>query len=143
MWSLYTYNQMPDVKDNRFYNLPGIHDLEIDKKNTFELPPDFEYTKRAKGNFRRYIGPELLSCKLRITSEKTLNYIKTYNWADDQKFEKQSDGSTIMTFTTNQDYPLLGWVLSHGMYVQPLEPDWLVKEWGKNVKQMARLVNGV
>lgn len=27
--------------------------MEIDKKNTFELPEDFEYTKRAKGNFRR------------------------------------------------------------------------------------------
>jgi predicted DNA-binding transcriptional regulator YafY len=143
MWSLYTYNQMPDVKDNRFYNLPGIHDLEIDKKNTFELPPDFEYTKRAKGNFRRYIGPALMNCKLKITSEKTLNYIKTYNWAEDQKFEMQSDGSTIMTFTTNQDYPLLGWVLSHGMYVLPLEPEWLVKEWGKNVKKMARLADGV
>ena len=143
MWSLYAYNQMPDIKDNRFYNLPGIHDLKIDKKNTFELPDDFEYTKRAKGNFRRYIGPQLLSCKLKITSEKTLNYIKTYNWAEDQKFEKQIDGSTIMTFTTNQDYPLLGWVLSHGMYVQPLEPEWLVKEWGKNVKKMARLADGV
>ena len=139
MWSLYTYNQMPDIKEIRFYNLPGIHDLEIDKKNTFELPPDFEYTKRAKGNFRRYIGSELLHCKLKITSDKTLNYIKTYNWTEDQKFEKQSDGSTIMTFTTNQDYPLLGWVLSHGMYVQPLEPEWLVKEWKKNVKEMAKL----
>jgi hypothetical protein len=48
-----------------------------------------------------------------------------------------------MTFTTNQDYPVLGWVLSHGMYVQPLEPEWLVKEWGKNVKKMACLANGV
>lgn len=138
MWSLYTYNQMPDIKDTRFYNLPQIHNLEI-LKDTFELPPDFEYTKRAKGNFRRYIGPKLLNCKLKITSEKTLNYIKTYNWAEDQKFEKQEDGSTIMTFTTNQDYPVLGWILSHGMYVQPLEPEWLVEEWGKNVRGMANL----
>ena len=138
MWSLYTYNQMPDIKDTRFYNLPQIHNLEI-LKDTFELPPDFEYTKRAKGNFRRYIGPELLHCKLKITSQKTLNYIKTYNWAEDQKFEKQPDVSTIMTFTTNQDYPVLGWILSHGMYVQPLEPEWLVEEWGKNVKAMGRM----
>ena len=136
MWSLYSY--YPKEKETRFFNLPGIHSLKIDPR-TFELPPDFEYTKRAKGNFRRYIGPQLLSCKLKITSEKTLNYIKTYNWAEDQKFEKQSDGSTIMTFTTNQDYPLLGWVLSHGMYVQPLEPEWLVDEWGKNVRAMAKL----
>lgn len=141
MWSLYAYNQMPDIREVRFYNLPGIHNLEIDKKNTFELPEDFEYTKRAKGNFRRYIGPKMLSCKLKITSEKTLNYIKTYNWAEDQKFEKQDDGSTIMTFTTNQDYPVLGWVLSHGMYVQPLEPEWLVDEWEKNVREMRSLIH--
>ena len=135
MWSLYSY--YPLKKETRFFNLPGIHNLEIDSR-TFELPPDFEYTKRAKGNFRRYIGPELLHCKLKITSDKTLNYIKTYEWSEDQRFEKQSDGSTIMTFTTNQDYPLLGWVLSHGMYVQPLEPEWLVDEWGKNVSAMAK-----
>ncbi len=139
MWSLYAYNQMPEVKDIRFYNLPGIHNLEIVKTaDSFVLPPDFEYTKRAKENFRRYIGPLLLHCKLKITSAKTLNYIKTYKWAEDQKFAKQEDGSTIMTFTTNQDYPVLGWVLSHGMYVQPLEPEWLVDEWKMNVKGMAK-----
>ena len=142
MWSLYTYNQMPDIKDTRFYNLPQIYNLEI-LKDTFELSPDFEYTKRAKGNFRRYIGKELLHCKLKITSQKTLKFIKTYKWAEDQKFEKQQDGSTIMTFTTNQDYPVLGWVLSHGMYVQPLESEWLVEEWNKNVKSMAQLADGV
>ena len=125
------------LKNIRFYNLTGIHNLEIvTNADPFVLPPDFEYTKRAKGNFRRYIGPQLLHCKLKITSEKTLNYIKTYEWTEDQKFEKQKDGSTIMTFSTNQDYPVLGWVLSHGMYVKPLEPEWLVKEWEKNVIEM-------
>ena len=135
MWSLYAYNQNPEIKEIRFYNLPGIKNLEL-LKDTFELPEDFEYTKRAKGNFRRYIGQQLLHCKIRITSEKTLNFIKTYKWTEDQKFKKQEDGSTIMTFTTNQDYPVLGWVLSHGMYVQPLEPEWLVNEWKKNVIAM-------
>ena len=53
MWSLYSY--YPKEKTTRFFNLPGIHNLEIDPR-TFELPEDFEYTKRAKGNFRRYIG---------------------------------------------------------------------------------------
>ena len=140
MWSLYAYNQNPEIKEIRFYNLPGIKNIEL-LKDTFELPEDFEYTKRAKGNFRRYIGQQLLHCKIKITSEKTLNFIKTYKWAEDQKFKKEEDGSTIMTFTTNQDYPVLGWVLSHGMYVQPLEPEWLVNEWKRNVKEMAHLVN--
>lgn len=140
MWSLYAYNQNPKIKEIRFYNLPGIKNLEL-LKDTFELPEDFEYTKRAKGNFRRYIGKELLHCKIKITSEKTLNYIKTYKWTDNQKFEKQDDGSTIMTFTSNQAYPILGWVLSHGMYVQPLEPEWLVNEWKMNVEGMKNNIN--
>ena len=142
MWTLYAYNQSPEIKAVRFYNLPDIRRLEIESQ-TFDLPKDFEYTRRAKGNFRRYIGKETLHCKIKIISEKTLAYIKTYKWADDQKFEKQEDGSTIMTFTSNQDYPILGWVLSHGMYVQPLEPEWLVSEWKKNVKEMAKLADRV
>ena len=143
MWSLYAYNQNEKIRDIRFYNLPNIRNLEIDKDNTFELPDDFEYTKRAKGNFRRYIGKETLQYKIKITSDKTLGFIKTYNWAEDQKFEKQDDGSTIMTFTSNQDWPIFGWVMSHGMYAQPLEPEWLVDEWEKNVKQMAKLADRV
>ena len=142
MWSLYAYNQSQEIKDIRFYNLPDIKNLEV-LKDTFELPNNFEYTKHAKGNFRRYIGKELLRCKIRITSEKTLNYIKTYKWTDDQKFEKQKDGSTIMTFTSNQDYPILGWLLSHGMYAQPLEPKWLVNEWKMNIRELARLAERV
>lgn len=138
MWSLYAYNQKEDVKDVRFYNLPEIHKLEVDSR-TFELPKDFEYSKRAIGHFRRYIGNQTLHCKIKITADepKKLEYIKTYNWADDQKFEEQEDGSTIMTFTSNQDYPVLGWLLSHGMYARPLEPQWLVDEWKKNVQGMA------
>lgn len=135
MWTLYGYNPNEKSKDVRFYNLPEIHNLKIDK-NTFELPADFEYNHRAKGNFRRYIGKETYNFKLRITSDKTLDYIRTYQWAEDQKFFKQEDGSTIMTFTSNQDYPVLGWVLSHGMYATPLEPEWLVNEWKRNVDGM-------
>lgn len=137
MWTLYGYNPNEKIKDIRFYNLPEIHDLKLDER-TFELPPDFEYTKKAKGNFRRYIGKQTYNFKIRITSEKTLNYIKTYQWTNDQKFVAQSDGSTIMTFTSNQDYPVLGWVLSHGMYATPLEPEWLVKEWKMNVDSMKK-----
>ena len=140
MWTLYAYNQSQEIKAVRFYNLPEIRNLDIDSR-TFELPDDFEYTKRAKGNFRRYIGEKTLRYKIRITSPKTLDYIKTYSWADDQTFTKQADGSTIMSFTSNQDYPILGWLLSHGMYATPLEPQWLVDEWKKNVQGMAKLAN--
>lgn len=133
MWTLYAHNTAKN--GIRFYNLPHIRDIKIEAA-TFELPRDFEYTKRAKGNFRRYIGKETHKYKIRITSEHTLAYIKTYKWAADQKFKNQDDGSTLMTFTSNQDYPILGWLLSHGMYAEPLEPAWLVDAWQKNVRAM-------
>lgn len=138
MWTLYSYS--PKQKETRFFNLPCIRNLTIDPR-AFELPEDFEYTKRAKGNFRCYIGKETYRFQLKITSEKTLNYIQTYRWAVDQTFHKQEDGSVLMTFTSNQDYPVLGWTLSHGMYVQPLEPEWLVREWKKHVTGIAKLCN--
>ena len=59
-----------------------------------------------------------------------------YKWADDQKFEEQSGGTAIMTFTSNQYYPVLNWILEKGMYITPLEPKKLVDEWKANVLAM-------
>lgn len=59
-----------------------------------------------------------------------------YKWADDQKFEGQSNGTAIMTFTSNQYYPVLNWILEKGMYVTPLAPQKLVDDWRENVLAM-------
>lgn len=126
MWSL--YGKDLHEKKTKFFNLPLVSNVQL-KKETFELPPDFEYTKRVKGNFGRYIGNETYDFKIRINSDITANYIKTYKWADDQRFETQADVSVLMTFSSNQYYPVLNWGLSHGQWVVPLEPEKLLDEW--------------
>ena len=133
IWSLYG----KDLKDQKikFYNLPLISNVQV-RSETFELPEDFEYTSRVSGNFGRYIGEETLEFKIRILSEITLNWVRTYKWTEDQKFEKQSDGSTIMTFSSNQYYPVLNWVMSQGQWMRPLAPRKLVEEWKLNVERM-------
>lgn len=41
-----------------------------------------------------------------------------------------------MTFTSNQYYPVLDWVLEKGQYCIPIEPEQLVNDWKANVKKM-------
>ena len=133
MWSLYG----KDLKEKKakFFNLPLISNVEI-RKESFEPPKDCEYLKKAKGNFGRYIGSKTFNFKIRINRDITANYIKTYKWTDDQKFETQSDGTVIMTFSSNQYYPVLNWIMSQGQWITPLEPQRLVEEWKENVRNM-------
>lgn len=135
MWSLYG----KDLKEKKakFFNLPLISNVEV-RKESFEPPKDSEYLKNAKGNFGRYIDSETYKFKIKILSDITANYIRTYKWADDQKFETKKDGSVIMTFSSNQYYPVLNWVLSHGQWVVPLGPKKLVDEWKENVLGMMK-----
>ena len=138
MWSL--YGNVPKEKQAKFFNLPLISNVEV-KKETFEPPKDCEYLKKAKGNFGRYIGSETYNFKIRINRDITANYIKTYKWTDDQKFETQPDGTVIMTFSSNQYYPVLNWIMSQGQWITPLEPQQLVDEWKENVKGMMKNAN--
>ena len=131
------YGKDRKEKKAKFFNLPLISNVEV-RKESFEPPKESDYLKQAKGNFGRYIGSETYTFKVKITSDITANYIKTYKWTDDQQFETQDDGSIIMTFTSNQYYPVLNWVLSHGQWVTPLEPAKLVDEWKENVLGMMK-----
>lgn len=135
MWTLYGFRTNPGYEGNLFFNLTVIKNIRV-KENTFELPDDFSYEKHAVGNFSRYIGEETFVFKLKILASWVLDYAMTYNWAPDQKFELQDDGSTIMTFTSNQYYPVLNWVLEKGRFVKPIQPQKLVADWKYNVIAM-------
>ncbi len=133
MWTLYGFN--PKYKKPMMYNLIIIKNLTI-LKETFEPPEDFEFEKHSIGNFGKYIDSEICTYKIKIRKEK-IDYIKTYKWSQDQAFEDQPDGSSIMTFTSNQYFPILDWVLEKGMYATPLVPEKLVDDWKTNVLKMA------
>jgi len=134
MWTLYAKETA--TKKIKFYNVWLISNVRAHEE-TFTLPENFEYTKRAKGNFGRYIGDESYEFKIQIESPITLNWVRTYKWAEDQTFASQADGSTIMTFTSNQYYPVLNWVMSQGQWMTPLAPERLVNDWRDHVQAMA------
>lgn len=135
MWTLYGNRTDPEHKGNRFFNLPVIKNIEL-RKETFSLPENFSYEQHAIGSFGRHIGEETFKFKLKITAPWVAEYAQTYKWAPDQKFEKLAEGGAIMTFTSNQYYPVLDWVLEKGQYCIPIEPEQLVNDWKGNVKKM-------
>ena len=138
MWSLYGYEINPGYEGIRFFNLPVIKNIQI-KKETFELPENFAYEKHAIGNFGRHIGSETYTFKVIILVDWIADYAKTYNWAPDQKFEEEADGTTVMSFTSNQYYPVLDWVLQRGKFIIPVAPERLVDDWKDHALAMANI----
>ena len=135
MWTLYGYRTDSAYKGNKFFNLTVIKNIVL-RKETFTLPEDFSYEQHAVGNFGRHLGDETFTFKLKITAPWVADYAKTYTWAPDQKFDELPEGGVIMTFTSNQYYPVLDWVLEKGQYCIPIEPEQLVNDWKANVKKM-------
>ncbi len=138
MWTLYGYRTNSGYEGNKFFNLPSISNIRINP-NTFELPETFAYEEHAVGNFGRHIGEETCQFKIQILSGWKADFLKTYKWAPAQKFDQQADGTTIMTFTSNQYYPVLDWVLEQGRFARPLEPKKLVDDWKENAMAMAKM----
>lgn len=138
MWTLYGKETNPGFEGVKFFNLPSIKNIRI-KEETFELPEDFAYEKHAVGNFGRHIGSEIYHFKLKILVPWLAEYIQTYKWAPDQEFKSQKDGSIIMSFTSNQYYPVLDWVLEKGKFIRPLAPTRLVEDWKDNAVAMAKM----
>lgn len=137
MWTLYGYETNEGYAGLKMFNLPEIKNIKI-RSETFELPEDFSYENHAVGNFGKFIGKEMYRFKIKITVRWIADYAKTYSWASDQKFEELKDGSTIMTFTSNQYYPVLNWVLEKGKFAFPLAPERLVNDWKDNALEMAK-----
>lgn len=142
MWTLYGYETNPKYEGVKMFNLPVIKNLEI-QKETFELPEDFSYENHAVGNFGKFVSDEIYEFKIKITSKNTADYVKTYKWAADQKFEDLKNGLTIMTFTSNQYFPVLNWVLEKGRFAVPLAPEKLVDDWKKNAFEMAMIAKTI
>jgi predicted DNA-binding transcriptional regulator YafY len=60
-------------------------------------------------------------------------------WHPSQKFEKQKDGSAIMTLQITGTYEFLAWVLGWGEKVEVLEPPEIRKTIIKTVEAMGEI----
>jgi hypothetical protein len=68
-----------------------------------------------------------------------LLFVRERQWAEDQKF-KETEDAVIIDFTSSQYGKVLEWVLSHGCGARPLEPEKLVKDWRRHIREMTKMV---
>lgn len=128
-----------DEKATRLYNICRIHELSVQRDTHFELPKNYRFVEDFEcGRWGAFQYDETYSYKIEFYGEAR-NYIHERVWADDQTLVEDYDNEiTTMTFTSSQWIQIEHWLLSFGENARPVEPDWLVKDWKKNICGMNR-----
>lgn len=107
----------------------------------FELPEDFDFTKRCKGGRLGAFSSDKVE-KYEIEVSGFASYwIKDHKWADDQTFEELDEEDVIIRFSSCQYAKVKELVLSLGSGAKPLAPKRLVNEWKKEVTAMYENMN--
>lgn len=136
--SLFLYGAGIKTPDNpRLFKLSKMHNVEVLYLNTFKLPQNFRFREDfEKGRFGAFQYDEEYEFTIAFYGEAR-STIRENIWADNQTIEiDKKEGAVKLVFTTSQWIPVLMWVLSFGANARPLEPDWFVEEWKKNIIKM-------
>lgn len=136
--SLFLYGAGIKTPDNpRLFKLSKMHNVEILYLNTFKLPQNFRFREDFEtGRFGAFQYDEEYEFAIEFYGEAR-SIIRENIWADNQTIEiDKKEGAVKLVFTTSQWIPVLRWVLSFGANAFPLEPDWFVEEWKKNIIKM-------
>ncbi|MBQ9205128.1 MAG: WYL domain-containing protein [Treponema sp.] len=121
----------------RIFSLVRMRNAIVTEES-FELPEDFEFEPRCKdGNFGAVFRQKSEHYKIEFYREARL-LVKEKVWADSQIIT-ESDGKTTIEFDSTQFLKIKSWVLSNGCNAKPIQPAWLVKEWKRHAKEMARI----
>lgn len=121
-------------KARRLFVLPEISDIELHKEK-FKLPKDYDFRKLTHGTFGCFVRDKYETYKIKLTG-----YIARRAplrvWGKNQQLTENDDGSITLVFESNQDVPILTWILGWGADAVPLAPAKLVKDWKKKVDAM-------
>ena len=105
----------------------------------FELPEDFDFTKRCKGGrLGAYSSDKVLDYKIEVTGYSSY-WIKEHKLTDDQTFEDVDEEDVIVRFSSCQHGKVMEMVLSLGSEAKPLAPKSFVDKWKKEVKALYEL----
>jgi predicted DNA-binding transcriptional regulator YafY len=133
VWYLYGFAE--ERKAIRIFSLCRMKNAAV-TGGTFKLPKDYDYCSLADGsNFGVFAGTTAFTFKIRLYDEAAL-WVKERNWAKGQRFTDTEDG-TVITFVSTQYDKVLEWLLSHGCYAKPLEPQKLVDDWKRHIDELA------
>ena len=138
---LYAASSNPRVPDPRLYKLSKMHNVELIKSRTFELPANYRFRENfEEGRFGAFQYDEAYDFKLEFSGEAR-STVRECVWSDNQIVEEnQKEGTTVISFTSSQWIPIFRWLLSFGENARPLEPDWLVEQWKESIRKMSEKV---
>jgi len=145
---LYAYHEsirfsgwMVDEKNKPLHDRPTylalqrFRDLKITDRSAKRLP---EPQLQNEGTFGIMEFEEPFRAVLQFAPQTAL-YVKEREWSRDQAIEIHPDGGLTLTLTAQSRPELLKWILSFGLDVKILAPDWLRQRLREEIAALAGL----
>jgi len=108
-------------KEIRIFKIERISSSELTDVS-YSIPTDFDANEYFASSWGIVVEDEVKTLKLEIKDQEIVRILNETIWHPSQKFEKQKDGSTLMTLQITGTYEFLAWILGWGEKVEVLEP---------------------
>lgn len=143
MYYLWGYDLLTRYQGVRLFSFPLIDNLTV-SETKFELPVDFEFCNHTGGGkMGIWYGEGSTAYAIKF-SGISRNYIKNYQWAEEQEIEDHPEEDyAILRIKSAQWYSVEQLILSMGCQAEPLEPAWLVNWWKEEIRKMAEKAGAI
>jgi len=133
---LYLFVRVTKYGDIRVLAVERIISLTA-TNDVYKYPDDFDPDSLLEAAFG-LVYDDPITVKIKFVVDQA-RYVQERCWAKNQKFEKQKDGSIILSMTTSGWFEVKKWLLSYGADAELLEPADKRKELKEEAKQLANL----
>jgi predicted DNA-binding transcriptional regulator YafY len=117
----------------RIFKVERIESAEL-TADLYTIPSDFDANEYFGSSWGIVVEGEVKTVKLKIDNPKLMRLMSETTWHPSQTFQKQKDGSLIMTLRVTDTQELFSWILGWGDKVKVLEPESLRIEIIKTAK---------
>jgi predicted DNA-binding transcriptional regulator YafY len=122
-------------KEIRVFKVERITSAELTAEK-YKIPADFDANKYFASAWGIVVQKEVKTVKIRIKDPEIVRILSETIWHPSQTFQKQKDGSTIMTLLVNDTYEFFSWLMGWGEKIEVLEPAEIRESIIETVEQM-------
>lgn len=122
----------------RMFKIERIESAEL-TADPYTIPPDFDANTYFGSSWGIVVEGEVKTVRLQILHPQVQRLLSETIWHPSQSFEKQKDGTLIMTLKVTDTPELFSWILGWGERVRVLEP----VELGQKILKTARTIQRV